>query len=95
MNRHANQAIVPRAFAILNLIGFNHPNDPDIHQAANVRRLIHEHHDIQRVAVFGQRARDKTEIKGKPVLSAADRLRRTRRISGHSQTCCGGPLGFQ
>jgi hypothetical protein len=34
------------------LFGLDQTNQPDIYHTSNVRRLIHQDHDIQRIPIF-------------------------------------------
>jgi hypothetical protein len=48
----ANQAVICRPLAILNLIGLDHSNHAYVKETTNVSRLVHQDHNVQGIAVL-------------------------------------------
>src|SRR5205085_7852966 len=63
--RHGDQSVVAKRFSILDLLRFDHTDQPGRNLAADRDRLVQEHQDIERVAVFGHGRRNEAEIKRK------------------------------
>jgi len=52
-------------FAGLSLLCLNHPEESRFDQAPDKDGLIHQHKDIERIAVFSDRVRDRSKIERK------------------------------
>ncbi len=65
MNRDSDQAIVPDCLVIFCLLGFDHPDDPHPEDTTDMRRLVHQDHDVQRVAILPYRGRNEPEVERK------------------------------
>src|SRR5437762_5502793 len=48
--------------AVFSLVGLDHADDARLHQTSHECRLVHQDKSINRVAIFGDRAGDGTEI---------------------------------
>jgi hypothetical protein len=48
----ANQAVICRPLAVLNLIGLDNPNHSDIKETSNVSGFVHQDHNVQGIAVL-------------------------------------------
>src|SRR5207253_563426 len=66
LNRNGDQAIVACLLSILvDLSRLDHTNEPARDETAGESRRIHDHEDIQWIAVVALRGWDKPEIEGK------------------------------
>ena len=63
MNRHTQESIVLRLFPALGLFSSNHANQAHLHQAADVGRYIHQHQDVDGVAIAAQRRGNEPKVK--------------------------------
>ncbi len=48
---YSNQAIVSFRFALLRLFGFDHTDQPNLHQASGRSLRVHHNHDVQRISI--------------------------------------------
>ena len=63
---YGKQAGIRFSFSILlGLVGFDDTYDADVKEAADMGGFVHEHENVERVAVFAERGRDEAEVEGK------------------------------
>src|SRR5215471_17119999 len=60
-----DQAIVPLGFTSLGLLRFDHSEQPRLDEATDEYRFVHQHEDIEGIAILSDRAGDRSEIEWK------------------------------
>jgi len=61
----SDQAVILRGLAVLRLLGLNETDQADVQNAPDVRWFVHQHHDVDRIAIGSLGGRHKTEIERK------------------------------
>jgi len=59
---HSDEPVVTFGFSVFGLIRFDDSDQADLDEATDVRRSVHENHDIERVSVLAKRGRNEAEI---------------------------------
>src|SRR5688572_9983171 len=64
MNSHPKQTVIFLRLSVLGLLGLENPDDPDIDQTPDVRRCVHEYHDVEWIAITPKGGGDEPESNG-------------------------------
>ena len=55
VNSDGQQPVVLRGLSLFCLPGLDNPDDTNIQQTTDMRRLVHEYHYVEGIAIVGQR----------------------------------------